>query len=77
MNEDADLSRKLERTLKLSVLNEQIAVKAHAQTLKSQNTLDVDVESFVVKASERLQETRFLTVEQGHLKLGNAGVIKQ
>lgn len=77
LNKDERLSSRMEKAIKLSELNEQIQARNSAQTLKNENIPDGEITSFLITTSDKLQANRFLSIEQGSVKLGNAGIAKK
>lgn len=77
LNKDKRLSSRMEKATKLSELNEQVSARQTAQSLKNEDTPDSEIESFLISTSEKLQANRFLSLEQGSLKLGNAGIVNE
>lgn len=77
LNRDQRLSSRMEKATKLSELNEQVFARQTAQTLKNEDTPDSEIESFLISTSEKLQANRFISLEQGSLKLGNAGIVNE
>lgn len=77
VNKDQRLSERMEKAMKLSELNEQVTARAQAQTLKNEDVADTDIESYLLDTSNQVQANRFLSIEQGNLKLGNAGIAKE
>ena len=47
------------------------------KVIKNEGASDTDIESFLIVTSDKLQANRFLSVEQGSLKLGNAGIARE
>ncbi|MCC2604599.1 hypothetical protein [Planctobacterium marinum] len=77
LNRDSRLSERMEKVMMLSELSEQVTARDYAQSLKNDDTSDKDIEAYLLKTSEQLQQNRFLSVESGNLKLGNYGIAKE
>jgi len=75
LNGDQRLGKKIEQTIKLSELNEQIAAREQAKSLKQQDVPDADIEAFLIDVSEHLQNHRSFAMENGRLGLGNSGLV--
>ena len=58
----------------LSELSEQVTARDYAQQLKNDDKPDSEIESYLVSTSQQLQDNRYLSVEEGALKLGNYGL---